>query len=69
MSHAPETVLHYGWGVVADTQLQKENFLLTSSAEKIFVPLRCLVPAFVLHKGIIAAEIHGHGLAAVRADG
>ena len=44
------------------------NALPTSGAEKVLIPLRCSVPAFVFHKGIIAAEIHGHRLATVRAD-
>ena len=66
--HLPEGVLDDDRRIVAYTQFQKENALPTSGAEKVLIPLRCSVPAFVFHKGIIAAEIHGHRLATVRAD-
>ena len=33
--------------------------------EKVFIPFRCSVPAFVLHEGIIAAQVHGQRLPAV----
>ena len=37
-----------------------------AGSEEILIPLRCCVPAFILYKGIITAEIHGQRLAAVR---
>ena len=67
--HLPEGIFDDDWGIIADTQFQKENFLPISGSEKILIPLRCSVPAFVLYKGIITAKVHGHGLAAVRTDG
>ena len=63
--HLPEGVLDDNGGVVAHAKFQKENLLPVTSAEEILIPLCCSVPALVLHKGIIAAEVHGHGLPAV----
>lgn len=34
------------------------------SAQKFRITLRCPVPAFILNKGVITAQIHGHGAAA-----
>lgn len=65
----PEGILDDGRGVVPHAQLQKEELLPRPGAKKIGVPLRGRVPALVLHKCIVAAEVHGHGSAAVGAAG
>ena len=66
--HLPEGVLDDNGGVVADSQLQKENPLPLAGAQKILVPLCHSVPALVLYEGIVAEEVHRHRLAAVRAN-
>ena len=65
--HPPEGVFDNDRGVETDAQFQKEDLLSLAGAEEATVPLRCSVPALVLHKGIVTAEIHGHRPAADRA--
>lgn len=45
----------------------KEDLLSVPRAEEIFVPLRRGVPALVLGKFVVAAQVHRHRSAAVRA--
>ena len=63
--HLPEGAFDDGRGIIANAQFQKEDFLPRAGSEKTLIPRRCPMPALVLNKGIIAAEVHGHGLAAV----
>ena len=63
--HLPEGAFDDGRGIIANAQFQKEEFLPRAGSEKILIPRRCTMPDLVLNKGIIAAEVHGHGLAAV----
>ena len=67
--HLPEWIFDDDGGIIANAQFQKENFLLCVGSEKILIPLCCPVLALVLHKRIIAAEIHGHGFPAMGAMG
>ena len=63
--HLTEGAFDDGRGIIANAQFQKEDFLPRAGSEKILIPRRCPMPALVLNKGIIEAEVHGHGLAAV----
>ena len=63
--HLPEGAFDDGRGIIANAQFQKEDFLPRAGSEKTLIPRRCPMPALVLNKGIIEAEVHGHGLAAV----
>ena len=67
--HLPERIFDDDRRVVAHAQLQKEDFLPFAGAQEIRISFGCSVPALVLYKFIIAAEVHGHGFAAMRADG
>ena len=67
--HLPEGVLDDDRGIIANAQLQKEDFPACTGTEKILIPLRCPAPALVFHKFIIAAQVHGQRFAAVGADG
>ena len=57
------------WGVISHPQLQKQDFLSLMFSDIPAVPLRCLIPAFILNKGIIGTKVHGKGLSAMRAAG
>lgn len=63
--HLPERVFDDNGRIVPNAQFQKEDFLPCAGPEKVFIPFRCSVPAFVLHEGIIAAQVHGQRLPAV----
>ena len=63
--HLPEGIFDDNGRIVPNAQFQKEDFLPRAGSEKTLIPRRCPMPALVLNKGIIAAEVHGHGLAAV----
>ena len=67
--HLPEGVLDDDRGIIANAQLQKEDFPACTGTEKILIPLRRPVPALVFHKFIIAVQVHGQRFAAVWADG
>ena len=64
--HLPKRVFDDRRGVEADAELPKENGLPVPGPEEIFIPLRCPVPALVLNKPLVAAEIHRHGRSAYR---
>ena len=63
--HLPERVFDDNGRIVPNAQFQKEDFLPCAGPEKVFIPFRCSVPAFVLHEGIIAAQVQGQRLPAV----
>ena len=63
--HLPERVFDDNGRIVPNAQFQKEDFLPCAGPEKVFIPFHCSVPAFVLHEGIIAAQVHGQRLPAV----
>ncbi len=67
IGHLPEGVLDDAGGVAADTQLQKEYTLVFIGIHKIAVTCSGGMPACVLHKAMVGAQIHAHGLAAYRA--
>ena len=67
--HLPEGVFDDRRRIVADAQFKKEELTSRAGAEEVFVPLRRPVPALILNKAVVGAEIHGHRPAAVRADG
>ena len=66
--HLPEWAFDDGRGIIANAQFQKENFLPLPGTQKVFIPLRCPMPAPVFHKFIIAAEVHGQWFPTVGAD-
>ena len=67
--HLPEGVFDDDRRIVPNAQFQKEDFPACTGTEKILIPLRRPVPALVLHKCIIAAQVHGQRFAAAGADG
>lgn len=52
--------------VRSNTQFQIQNGNPLKPAGKLLIPPGCLIPAGILHKGIVTAEIHGHRRAADR---
>lgn len=67
--HLPEGVLDDNRGIIAHAQFEEQNFLSPARAEKMIIPLGGGVPAIVLYKGIVRAQVHGGGSAAMRAGG
>ena len=65
--HLPEGILDNDRRVEADAQLQKNELLPLSGAEKLAVPPGGDMPPLVLGEGIAAAKVHRHGLAAAGA--
>ena len=63
--HLPEGIFDDNGRIVPNAQFQKEDFLPCAGPKKVFIPFRCSVPAFVLHEGIIAAQVHGQRLPAM----
>ena len=67
--HLPEGVLDDDRGIIANAQLQKENFSAFTGTKKIFISFRCSVPALVLDKLVVRTQVHGQWFPAVGADG
>lgn len=67
--HLPKRIFDDAWRVVASAKLQKKNVQVLVSAEKFRIPLSSSVPALILHEGVVAAQVHGHGLTADRTAG
>lgn len=56
-------------GIHTGAQVQEQYFGALVPAQKVRIALRCAVPALVLYKGIVTAQVHGHGSAAQGAAG
>ena len=67
--HAPEGIFDDARGVHSGAQVQEQYFGALVPAQKVRIALRCAIPALVLYKGVVTAQVHGHGFAAQGAAG
>ena len=65
--HAQKRHFDDAGGVAADAEFQKQDATALIPMQKILIPPSCGIPALILHEGIVTAQIHGHGLTALRA--
>ena len=62
----PEIIFDDTGCVVTDTQLQKYDVLSSMIFHELLITLRGSIPSRILDEGIVRAEIHAHGAAALR---
>ena len=65
--NAPEGVFDDAWRVFPNAQLPEQDMLALVTVQELLVATGCHMPALILHKGIVRAQIHGHGRTAHRA--
>lgn len=65
--HVPERIFDNIRRIHAHPQLQKQHPRALMPPQEVLVTPCRLIPALVLHKGVVRPEIHGHGPAAVGA--
>lgn len=65
----PEWILDNGGSVVPHTKLQIQDPFPFVLVQVLLIAAVGLIPSVILHKGLIAAQIHRHGTAADRAVG
>ena len=65
--HVPERVFYNDRRVVTHAQFHEEDTLSAACAQEILIPLRRAMPALVLDKAVVTAQIQRQRPAAVRA--
>ena len=63
--HAQKWHFDDAGGVAADAEFQEQYAAIHMPMQEILIPSSRSVPALILHKGIVTAQVHGHGLAAL----
>ena len=65
--HPPERIFNNTWGVIPDSQFQIQHPAASVPPYKIRLAALSGIPSLILHKGIIAPEVHRHRCTANRA--
>lgn len=59
--HTPEGIFDDAGGAYTGAQVQEQYFGALVPAQEVRIALRCAIPALVQYKGVVTAQIHGHG--------
>lgn len=57
--HTQERHFDDAGGIAADPKLQEQNASVPMPMQKILIPPRCGIPALILHKGFVTAQVRG----------